>query len=273
VEPAPVPGALTGASLAGGAGESAGSALASATVGTFQQVAQLLGANGTTLSLIAPLLTVSIIPGEFGGVAEVEGGVALLANVLPGTGSGSLGQPPLAGGTGPPAEAADEPGTAEGSQAVAVPAAAGLPIWDRIATGLDRAWERVRAGLIERAGIAEGAGAGPVAPPGPAPTPMPAASPATDRRPSSPPPRPGAAAPTTGDTAAADAAIAELAAESLPAAGRRDAGGWWVEWMAASRGRLALPIATAAVVATAAAVPRALRPARGRRGLSRPPAD
>jgi hypothetical protein len=53
---------------------------------------------------------------------------------------------------------------------------------------------------------------------------------------------------------ATDAAIADLAAEGLSVAGR---------------GRLALPIATAAALLAAAAVPRAIREARDRRGAKR----
>src|SRR5262249_1210169 len=55
-----VAGALPGAELASGPVQSAGSVLASATAGAFQQVAQLLSANGSTLSLVAPLFTVPI---------------------------------------------------------------------------------------------------------------------------------------------------------------------------------------------------------------------
>ncbi len=134
---------LSGAGLGAGAGESSSSALASATVGTFQQVAQLLSANGTTLSLIAPLFTVSIVAGEFAGFADVEGGVALLANTLPGTGPGSLGQPARNDRPEPSVEGADDPGPASGPVAAA-PAPTSLPVWDRIATGLEQAWEQVR---------------------------------------------------------------------------------------------------------------------------------
>ena len=247
------PDALSGASLAAGTGESSSSALASATVGSFQQVAQLLGANGTTLSLIAPLFTVSIVPGEFAGFSDVEGGVALLANVLPGTGPGSLGQSARNDRPGPSVEGADDPGAAPGPAAVAAPAPTSLPVWDRIATGLERAWEQVRADVMERAGLAEDARARPISQPDraapPAPVPVPSTS--SDRRPSSSPP--------AGSAVAADAAIAELAAEGLPAPGRRDVGSPRGERIAGGRGRLALPIATAAVLITAAAAPRAIR--------------
>jgi hypothetical protein len=136
-------------------------------------------------------------------------------------------------------------------------------VWDRIATGLERAWEQVRAGVMERAGLAEDARAGPVSPPNRAapPGPPPVPAPSSDRRPSSPPPT----GPTVGPAVAADAAIAELAAEGLPAPGRRGIGGPQGERIAAGRGRVVLPIATAAVLITAAAVPRAIRRARRRR--------
>ena len=67
-------GARPGAELAFGPVASAGSVLASATAGAFQQVAQLLAANGSTLSLVAPLFTVSVLPGEFEAGAAGEGG-------------------------------------------------------------------------------------------------------------------------------------------------------------------------------------------------------
>ena len=74
--------------LAAGTEQSAGAVLASATTGVFQQVAQLLGSSSSALDLIAPLFTVSVSPGEFGREPAGEGGIALLANFLPGTGSG-----------------------------------------------------------------------------------------------------------------------------------------------------------------------------------------
>ncbi len=58
-------GNLPGEDLAGGSGQSAGAVLTATTTGVFQQAAQLLGLNGSALDLIAPLLTVSVVPGNF----------------------------------------------------------------------------------------------------------------------------------------------------------------------------------------------------------------
>src|SRR5262249_55514962 len=108
------PGVLPGLELAYGPVASAASVLASATAGAFQQVAQLLSANGSTLSLVAPLFTVTVLPGEFEAGAASEGGVALLANFLPGTGPGAAGQGVVDSDDGPRGEAADDPRPAEG---------------------------------------------------------------------------------------------------------------------------------------------------------------
>ena len=85
-----VSGTISGGDLAGTTGQSAGSVLAAATTGAFQQAAQLLGLHGSALDLIAPLLTVSVIPGEFDAAAHGEGEIALLASFLPSTGPTAL---------------------------------------------------------------------------------------------------------------------------------------------------------------------------------------
>ena len=76
-------GALSGPTLAGTTGQSAGAVLAAATTGVFQQVAQLLGSGSSVFDLIAPLFTVSVIPGETSVEPAGEGGVALLASFTP----------------------------------------------------------------------------------------------------------------------------------------------------------------------------------------------
>ena len=85
---------------------------------------------------------------------------------------------------------------------------------------------------MERGGLAEEASAGPASPPVRAVSPEPASPPSSNRRPSPPPP--------AGPAAAADAAIAELAAEGLSAPALRDIGGPQGERIAVGRGRLAL---------------------------------
>jgi hypothetical protein len=269
-----------------------GTVLASATAGAFQQVAQLLGANGSTLSLVAPLFTVSILSGEFEAGAASEGGVALLANFLPGTGPGALGQGLRPGDAGSREEATDEPALAgeKATEVAADPPA--LPVWDRVAMGLQRAWEQVRSEVLERAGLGEGAGARAMAAPGGAPSPAPAAArPSKRPRPETPaPPQAGTLLPSeqprgptagwaspnqAGSGGVTDAAIEELTAERGSLVGPSpDGAAGWVERLAAGRSGLVLPIATAAALASAATVAWALHAARqGRRaarGPSRP---
>ncbi len=269
--PGLVPGLISGADLAYGPIASVGSALASATAGAFQQVAQLLGANGSTLSLVAPLFTVSIIAGEFEVGAAGEGGVALLANFLPGTGPGTAGQGLRPGDADSPEDATDEPAPAEEKSNDTAAAPPALPVWDRVAMGLERAWELVRSEVLGRAGVADGDNPPPVAAPARPVSPTPAAV-----RPSSRPPVlersrtivpvPTPSGPTAGEAASAgvtDAALAELAAEGASKVEpSRPGSAWWLERLAAGRGRLTLPIATAAAMASAVAVARTIRFAR-----------
>jgi hypothetical protein len=252
-------------------------------------VAQLLSVNGSTLSLVAPLFTVSIVPGEFGAVTASEGGVALLANFLPGTGPGALGQGLSPGDAGSPEDAADEPAPAQEKATEAAAVVLALPVWDRVAMGLQRAWEQVRTEVLERAGLDDGDGVRPVASPGRAAPPPPAtARPSNRPRPRTPaPPRAGTilpAPPPGGPTAggsspgeagpvgATDAAIEELTAEGRSEVGpSQDGAAWWVERLAAGRGGLALSIATAAAMASAATVAWAIHAARnGRRAAHAP---
>jgi hypothetical protein len=143
-------GVVPGAGLAAGTGQSVGSVLAAATVGAFQQAAQLLGLRGSALDLIAPLLTVSVIPGEPGG-AQLEGEVALLANFLPSTGAAvaqrlAFPHPEGASGGGAVEEAKGKPEAREAPEAE-------LPPWAQFAVGLERAWEELRVEMLRRLGI------------------------------------------------------------------------------------------------------------------------
>jgi hypothetical protein len=249
-----------------------------------------LGANGSTLSLVAPLFTVSVIPGEFGTATASEGGVALLPNFPPGTGPGAAGQGLRPGDAESPQGAADEPAEA-GTKATEVAAApSSLPVWERVAMGLERAWEQVRSELLQRAGL--GDGDGPVSAPARTAAPEPAAPHPSNRvrpRKPAPPqagtllpsekpggPRAGGASPgEVSSVGVTDAAIAALAAEGGTEVGpSRQGPGWWDLRIAAGRGRLALTIATAAAMASAATVAWAIHAARGgrrvARGASRP---
>ncbi|WP_165219580.1 FG-GAP repeat domain-containing protein [Aquisphaera insulae] len=127
--------------------------LESATTGIFQQVSELLGVNGSTSSLVASLLTVTALPGEF-SARETSRGVSLLASIGPASGPGYPGQ-----GT-PDGEA---PLTAEGDGDVRPPEEGGtsqadsqvVHLWQRLVAGLDRAWARTRADLLSREGLSE----------------------------------------------------------------------------------------------------------------------
>jgi hypothetical protein len=145
---------FAGEGLAAATIQSAGAVLASATTGVFQQVAQLLGQSGSALDLIAPLFTVSVIPVEFETQATGGSGVALLANFLPGTGSAVV-----------QAQTQPRPESSSGGDAVAAQPrqeqapdghhddAPSQPLWERIATGIDRAWEQLRIDLLKKAGV------------------------------------------------------------------------------------------------------------------------
>ena len=142
--------ALTGEGLAPATEQSASPALAAATAGTFAQVAQLLGKSGSPLDLIATLFTVSVLPGDLEFTSIELAGVDLIANFTPAavpTASGqSLGQNGdgmSEGATQPPPQAVERDAASDSTDF------SPLPLWGRIAIGLDRAWEEVRARLLE----------------------------------------------------------------------------------------------------------------------------
>src|SRR5262249_37481366 len=110
--------------------------LSQATTGAVQQVSQLLNLSGTTLDLAAPLLTVSVLPGNLEG--ESTGSVAATV------GTTGFGQPvlqPRSGGgpDGSEYQPGDESGPSESAPSGEV---ARIPAWQRISIGLDRGWER-----------------------------------------------------------------------------------------------------------------------------------
>jgi hypothetical protein len=155
-QPESQPGSLPGDVLAVGTVQSVGAVLASATTGTFQQVAQLLGSGNAALGLIAPLFTVSVSAEEFGREPEGVGGVVLLANFLPGTGNGIVTtQSQILSSAADAAvdETGEKPRPAKSQVATAGDEGALVPLWERIVSGLDRAWEQARTDLLKKAGI------------------------------------------------------------------------------------------------------------------------
>ena len=126
-----------------GAGLSLAAVLSQATSGSVAQVAQLLSLTGSNLDLAATLLTVSVLPGNLD--SESSGGASATASS---TGPGqSLGQNNVVGGAGSSGDDLDEkPGDGE---ADAQSLAQKLPAWERLSIGLERAWERARATILE----------------------------------------------------------------------------------------------------------------------------
>jgi len=144
--------------LNGGAGLEAGLSLAAvapagslslsavltqATTGSVQQVTQLLSFSGTTLELAATLLTVSVVPGnnesESGGGAVATGGSIGFGQSV-GQAKGNGGQ------TGSGEEPSAEP---ELGQAGSPAANDRPPAWERLSIGLERAWDKARAAILE----------------------------------------------------------------------------------------------------------------------------
>ncbi len=147
-------GALSGQTLPGTAAQSPGAVLAAATTGVFQQVGLLLGSGSSAFDLIAPLFTVSVIPGAETSVElSGEGGVALLASFSPGVPVGqslrgdSHGSSGDNGETNPPGKEPAEPKAIEEGPT--------LPLWARIAIGLERSFEQARADLLKKSGASE----------------------------------------------------------------------------------------------------------------------
>jgi hypothetical protein len=151
------PGAFPGEGLATGTVQSAAGVLAAATSGIFQQVAQLFGSTVSSLGLVAPLFTVTVTAEEFGREPNDEGAVVLIASFLPGTISGSVTtQSQMLTPSISPANVENDedprhPRKHEADRTAEEETT--LPSWERIASGLDRAWELVRAEVLKKAGI------------------------------------------------------------------------------------------------------------------------
>ena len=150
-------GALSGQTLAGTTGQSTGAVLSAATTGVFQQVGLLLGSGSSVFDLIAPLFTVSVIPGETAVEPAGEGGVALLASFTPSITPGlPVGQSLRLDSHGSSGETGDgKPPPKEQAETTAIEEGPTLPLWARIAIGLDRSFEQARADLLKKAGVGE----------------------------------------------------------------------------------------------------------------------
>jgi hypothetical protein len=137
-----------------------GPVLAAATSGVFQQVSQLLGSGSSIFDLIAPLFTVSVIPGSTSFESSGEGGVALLATftpaITPGLPVGQSLSVDSHGTAGDTSEAKPSPEKPSGS--AVVEEGPTLPLWARIAIGLERSFEQARSDLLKRAGVPENSG-------------------------------------------------------------------------------------------------------------------
>ena len=143
-------GQLPGGDLAGETGQSTGAVLTATTTGIFQQAAQFFGLNGSALDLIAPLLTVSVVPGNLDTGAHGDAEIALLANFLPTTTTVTqrpgLPQSPSNPAGQTPEKAPEKEENPEDGEA-------DLPIWAQLASGLERAWEQLRTRMLKREGI------------------------------------------------------------------------------------------------------------------------
>jgi len=148
--------ALSGEALAATTVQSAGAVLTAATTGVFQQVAQLLGSGSSVFDLIAPLFTVSVIPGTETAVEPAgEGGVALLASFTPGV---SVGQALRLDSQSSSSDTGEAQPTPKAQAATTViEEGPTLPLWARIAIGLDRSFEQARADLLKKAGVGDNA--------------------------------------------------------------------------------------------------------------------
>jgi len=136
-------GLSSGGIVTAGAGLSPAGVLAQATSGSVQQVAQLLSLTGSTSDLAATLVTVSVLPGNLDNVSS---GGALASAATTGIGQG-LGQTKIS--AGPVGSEVGPEDQAEGADPRPQPRAEAMPPWERLSIGLDQAWERARAAVLE----------------------------------------------------------------------------------------------------------------------------
>jgi hypothetical protein len=128
-------------------------ALAQVATGTFQQVAQLVSLNSSSLDLVASLFTVAVVPGGSNGELGVAGsaaGTAELASFLPGGSQGvaqGLGAGVNHDGSGA-SEDADQ-GADQDQTEVVQDNLDRLPEWATLGMGLDEALLKVRDSFRE----------------------------------------------------------------------------------------------------------------------------
>ena len=103
--------------------------------------------DGSALDLIAPLLTVSVVPGTFDTGARGDAEIAVLANFLPPTTTTTVTQRPGLPQT-PSVSAGQTPEKAPEKEENNEEAEADLPIWAQLASGLERAWGETRARML-----------------------------------------------------------------------------------------------------------------------------
>jgi YVTN family beta-propeller protein len=153
-------GAVSGQALGATTLLSSGPVLAAATAGVFQQVSQLLGSGSSIFDLIAPLFTVSVIPGSTSFESSGEGGVTLLASFTPAITPGvPVGQSLSFDGHGTSGDTSEaKPGPEKPAGSAVVEEGPTLPLWARIAIGLERSFEQARSDLLKRAGVPENSG-------------------------------------------------------------------------------------------------------------------
>jgi hypothetical protein len=144
-------GSTVGLSLSGVTpteGLSQTSVLSEATSGSVAQVTSLLSLEGSALDLAATLLTVSLV-----SVESESGASAAAATGAPGAAPGA-GQALVQGQGNASGQPEEEPNQEAGTAGPAKPPA-GMdrpPIWERISLGLERAWEKARAVILEDEG-------------------------------------------------------------------------------------------------------------------------
>ena len=123
------------------------SVLSETTSGSVAQVTSLLSLEGSALDLAATLLTVSLVSVESESSGSA-GAAAGASGAGPGAGQGSV---PGQGNASSESDEESNPQAGTGP-ARAPEGSERPPIWERISIGLERAWEKARASILEAEG-------------------------------------------------------------------------------------------------------------------------
>ena len=117
------------------------------------QVTALLSLDGSALDLAATLLTVSLVSVESESSGSA-GAAAGASGAGPGAGQGAvLGQGWLQSEGEAAGEPEEAPNPEDGTGPARAPSASDRPpIWERLSIGLERAWEKARAVILEAEG-------------------------------------------------------------------------------------------------------------------------